>query len=33
MRHLLIVDDEAIAVEGLKKGVELAELGLSLIHI
>lgn len=31
MRHLLIVDDEAIAVEGLKKGVELAELGISTI--
>lgn len=31
MRHLLIVDDEAIAVEGLKSGVNWSKLGISKI--
>lgn len=31
MRHLLIVDDEVIAVEGLKHGVKWGQLGISAI--
>lgn len=33
MRHLLIVDDEHIAVEGLKSGVDWSEIGITRVFV